>query len=35
MGCKFGGTDADVWEEYEVNDMNGVFGQKGYADYVL
>jgi len=35
MGWKFGGTDADVWEEYEVNDMNGVFGQKGYADYVL
>lgn len=35
MGWKFSGTDADVWEEYEVNDMNGVFGQKGYADYVL
>lgn len=35
MGWKFGGNDADVWEEYEVNDMNGVFGQKGYADYVL
>ena len=35
MGWKFGGTDADVGEEYEVNDMNGVFGQKGYADYVL
>ncbi len=35
MGWKFDGTDADVWEEYEVNDMNGVFGQKGYADYVL
>ena len=35
MGWKFGGTDSDVWEEYEVNDMNGVFGQKGYADYVL
>ncbi len=35
MGWKFDGTDADVWEEYEVNDMNGVIGQKGYADYVL
>ncbi len=35
MGWKFSGTDADVWEEYEVNGMNGVFGQKGYADYVL
>ena len=35
MGWKFGGTDADVWEEYEVGDMNGVFGQKGYCDYVL
>lgn len=35
MGWKFGGNDADVWEEYEVNDMNGVIGQKGYADYVL
>lgn len=35
MGWKFEGTDADVREEYEVNDMNGVLGQKGYADYVL
>ena len=35
MGWKFDGTDADVWEEYEVTDMNGVFGQKGYCDYVL
>ena len=35
MGWKFGGTDADVWEEYEVTDMNGVLGQKGYCDYVL
>lgn len=35
MGWKFEGTDADVWEEYEVNDMNGILGQKGYADYVL
>jgi len=35
MGWKFDGSDSDVWEEYEVNDMNGVLGQKGYADYVL
>ena len=35
IGWKFDGTDADVWEEYEVNDMNGVPGQKGYCDYVL
>ena len=35
MGWKFSGTDADVWEEYEVTDMNGVLGQKGYCDYVL
>ena len=35
MGWKFDGTDADVWEEYEVNDMCGIQGQKGYADYVL
>ena len=35
MGWKFDGTDADVWEEYEVSDMAGVLGQKGYADYVL
>ncbi len=35
MGWKFDGADADVREEYEVNDMNGVLGQKGYADYVL
>ena len=35
MGWKFDGTDADVWEEYEVTDMNGVVGQKGYCDYVL
>lgn len=33
MGWKFDNTE--VIEEYEVNDMNGVFGQKGYADYVL
>lgn len=35
MGWKFAGTDADVYEEYEVTDMNGVIGQKGYCDYVL
>lgn len=35
MGWKFDGEDADVWEEYEVNNMNGVLGQKGYVDYVL
>lgn len=35
MGWKFTGTDADVYEEYEVTDMNGVLGQKGYCDYVL
>ncbi|MBR1443893.1 MAG: DEAD/DEAH box helicase family protein, partial [Firmicutes bacterium] len=35
MGWKFDGSDADVWEEYEVNNMNSVLGQKGYCDYVL
>ena len=35
MGWKFDGTNADVWEEYEVSDMTGVIGQKGYCDYVL
>lgn len=35
MGWKFEGAAADVREEYEVNDMNGILGQKGYADYVL
>lgn len=35
LGWKFDGTDADVWEEYEINDMNNVPGQKGFADYVL
>ncbi len=35
MGWQFDGTNADVWEEYEVSDMNGIIGQKGYADYVL
>lgn len=35
MGWKFDSVDADVWEEYEFNDMKGILGQKGYADYVL
>lgn len=35
LGWKFDGEDLDVWEEYEVNDMTGVLGQKGYVDYVL
>ena len=35
MGWKFDGEDANVWEEYEVDGMAGVIGQKGYVDYVL
>ena len=35
MGWKFTGPDADVRTEYEVDNMNGVLGQKGYADYLL
>ena len=35
MGWKFGGTDADVWEEYPVTDMEGIPGKKGSCDYVL
>lgn len=35
MGWKFTGIDADVQEEYPVEDMAGVVGQKGYCDYVL
>ncbi len=35
LGWKFDGNDADVWEEYEVDGMTGVQGQKGYVDYVL
>ncbi len=35
LGWKFDGNDADVWEEYEVDGMAGVLGQKGYVDYVL
>lgn len=35
LGWKLEGSDADVWEEYEVDGMAGVLGQKGYVDYVL
>lgn len=35
MGWQFSGENADVWEEYPVDDMAGVSGQKGFADYVL
>lgn len=35
LGWKFTGEDADVWEEYFVDNMNGVLGQRGYVDYVL
>lgn len=35
LGWKFEGADADVYEEYEVDDMTGKLGQKGYVDYVL
>ena len=35
MGWKFTGTDADVQEEYEVDGMAGVIGQRGFCDYVL
>ena len=35
MGWRFTGTDADVQEEYPVEDMAGVVGQMGYCDYVL
>ena len=35
LGWKFDGNEADVWEEYEVDGMAGVLGQKGYVDYVL
>lgn len=35
MGWKFTGSDADVREEYPVDGMDGVIGQKGYCDYVL
>lgn len=35
MGWKFTGPDADVREEYPVEDMAGLPGQKGFCDYVL
>ncbi len=35
MGWKFTGADADVQEEYPVEGMAGVAGQRGYCDYVL
>lgn len=35
LGWKFEGQDADVWEEYQVDDMMGIPGQTGFVDYVL
>ena len=35
MGWKFTGSDADVQEEYPVEGMAGIIGQKGFVDYVL
>ena len=35
MGWELEGPDSDVSQEYEVEGMAGVPGQKGYADYVL
>lgn len=35
MGWRFDGPDADVRIEYPVQDMAGVIGQSGAADYVL
>ena len=35
MGWTFTGPDADVAEEYRVEDMTGVLGQTGFIDYVL
>ena len=34
-GWVFDRNFQNVWEEYEVEGMAGVPGQKGYADYVL
>ena len=34
-GWKFDGTDADIQEEYPVENMAGKTGQKGFVDYVL
>lgn len=35
LGWKFTGTDADVWEEYPVDGMEGIPGRQGFVDYVL
>ncbi len=35
LGWKFSGEDADVWEEYQVDNMTGVVGRQGFVDYVL
>ncbi|MGI5856603.1 MAG: DEAD/DEAH box helicase family protein [Candidatus Merdivicinus sp.] len=35
LGWKFTGPDADVQEEYLVENMAGVVGQPGFVDYVL
>lgn len=35
MGWQFDGPEADVQEEYPVEDMAGVVGQPGFLDYVL
>ena len=35
MGWTFTGSDADVFEEYQVDGMAGVVGQAGFCDYVL
>ena len=35
MGWQFDGPEADVREEYPVENMAGVVGQPGFADYVL
>ena len=35
MGWQFDGPEADVQEEYPVENMAGVVGQPGFADYVL
>lgn len=35
MGWRFDGADADAQEEFEVEGMAGVVGQKGYVDYLL
>ena len=35
LGWEFAGESADVWEEYQVDDMMDIPGQLGYVDYVL